>query len=192
MILSHTKFPNTPLLLKDWNKNYQAINLLFTRINALKSLQNEQVALFTSFGDFSTLTCFYCQAVAKDFSGLIAKVLIVILKLNYASHIGWRMSRLNHLCCHKINVDFTRVIQAFVCETVLNTKVSLKLALLCSELSKNKDCPQGSSWTYLLSVFLYCGKELGEGGNFVLQPQILAGGFPSNPKSKITGNLKGK
>lgn len=30
------------------------------------------------------------------------------------------MSRQNHLCCHKINVDFTRVIEAFVCETVLN------------------------------------------------------------------------
>lgn len=103
-----------------------------------------------------------------------------------------KISRQNHFCCHKINVDFTRVIQAFVCDTVLNTKVRLKFVLLCSELSKNKDCPQGSSWTYLLSVFLFCGKELREGGNFVLQPQILAGGFPSNPKSKITGNWKGK
>lgn len=103
-----------------------------------------------------------------------------------------RISRQNHFCCHKINVDFARVIQAFVCDTVLNTKVRLKFVLLCSELSKNKDCPQGSSWTYHLSVFLFCGKELREGGNFVLQPQILAGGFPSNPKSKITGNWKGK
>lgn len=87
MILSHTKFPNTPLLLKDRNKNYQVINLLFTRINALKSLQNEQVALFNSFGCFITFTCFSCQTAAKDFSSLIAKIVIVNIEIElYFSH----------------------------------------------------------------------------------------------------------
>lgn len=46
--------------------------------------------------------------------------------------------------------------------------------------------------TDVFSGFVCCGKELVEGRNVVLQPQILAGGFPSNPTSKITGNWTGK
>jgi len=114
-----------------------------------------------------------------------------MVKLNYPSHIRWRTSRQNDLYWHKIKVGFNSCTGICLWDCSEFTEVSLKFALLCSGLSKNKDCLQGSSRPCLLSVFLFCGKELGKGGNFVLQPQIPAGGFPSNQKSKVTGNWTG-